>query len=313
MKQKKISIILCSYNEALNLPTVIEAIHENIKPLNYQFEIIVVNDGSSDETMEVLSGLCNKYNDLFYIEFSKNFGHQNALKAGLDNATGDCIISMDADMQHPPAMLPMLIEKWEEGYDIVYTRRMVDENLPKMKRRTSSAYYKIINFLSDIELEDGTADFRLMNRRAANIIVGIKGSDLFIRGLVKWIGFKQIGIDYMPEKRLSGTTKYTVKKMFNLALQGILSFSTKPLHLALYAGFIIAGLSLLCMPYAFVSFFTDHTSTGWASLICVIGFLGGFQLFILGIIGLYIGRIFNQTKGYPPYIIRSSNLPHTNQ
>lgn len=267
-----------------------------------------MNDGSSDNTMEVLEELCKNDPNLFYLEFSRNFGHQNALKAGLDNSSGDCVISMDADMQHPPRMLPQFIEKWEEGYDIVYTRRMEDENLPRMKRKTSSMYYKLINLMSDIDLEQGTADFRLMDRRAANVIVGIKGSDLFIRGLVKWIGFRQYGIDYMPDKRLSGTTKYTVKKMLNMALQGILSFSTKPLHVALYSGFVIAALSLLCMPYAFISFFTNHTSTGWASLICVIGFLGGFQLLLLGVVGLYIGRIFNQTKAYPPYIIRTTNL-----
>lgn len=308
MKPKKISVILCSYNEASNLPTVIDAVHESIRGLNYDYEILVVNDGSTDNSMEVIDNLCETDDKLFYIEFSRNFGHQNALKAGIDHATGHCIISMDADMQHPPKMLPDFIEKWEEGYDIVYTRRKDDDSLPAFKRKTSSWFYGLINFLSDIELEKGTADFRLMDRRAADILVGIKGSDLFIRGLVKWIGFRQYAIDYMPDERLSGTTKYTMKKMMNMAVQGILSFSTKPLHIALYAGFIIAALSLLCMPYAFISFFMDHTSTGWASLISIVGFLGGFQLFILGIIGLYIGRIFNQAKGYPPYIIRNTNL-----
>lgn len=310
MKQQKVSIVLCSYNEALNLPVVIDAIHKSLDDKGYELEIIVVNDGSSDNTMEVVFDLCKKDPTLFYLEFSRNFGHQNALKAGLDYSSGDCIISMDADMQHPPAMLPQLIEKWEEGYDIVYTRRMDDDNLPKMKRKTSSLYYKFINFMSDLDLDPGTADFRLMNRNAADVIVGIKGSDLFVRGLVKWIGFKQYGIDYMPNERLSGTTKYTIKKMVNLAAQGVLSFSTKPLHIALYVGFSIALLSLLSMPYAFISYFSDHYSTGWASLICVVGFLGGFQLFILGIVGLYIGRIFNRTKDFPAYIVRSTNIPH---
>ncbi|NDW08085.1 glycosyltransferase family 2 protein [Dysgonomonas sp. 520] len=309
MKQKKVSVILCSYNEATNLPTVVAAVHENMDKLPYDYEIIIVNDGSSDNSMEVIEQLCKDDDKLYYIEFSRNFGHQNALKAGLDYATGDCLISMDADMQHPPRMLPRFLEKWEEGYDIVYTRRMEDQNLPKMKRKTSAWYYRIINMLSDIELEEGTADFRLMDRKAANVIIGIKGSSLFIRGLVKWIGFKQYGIDYMPDERLSGSTKYTVKKMMSMAVQGILSFSTKPLHIALYSGFIIAALSLLSMPYAFISYFTDHYSNGWASLICVVGFLGGFQLFVLGIIGLYIGRIFNQTKNYPAYIVRSTNIP----
>lgn len=306
--KKKISIILCCFNEADNLPVVVEAIHNNLDGLNYNLEIIAVNDGSSDNTMDVIRGMCQNDPSLFYIELSRNFGHQNALKAGLNHATGDCIISMDADMQHPPRMLPQFIEKWEEGYDIVYTRRLEDKKLPRIKSKTSSGFYKVINYLSDIDLEQGTADFRLMDKKAANVIVGITGSDLFIRGLVKWIGFKQYAIDYTPDERFSGETKYTVKKMMTLAVSGILSFSTKPLHIALYSGFIIAALSLLCMPYAFISFFTDHSSTGWASLISIVGFLGGFQLFIMGIVGLYIGKIFNQTKGYPPYIVKETNL-----
>ena len=274
----------------------------------YDFEIIFVNDGSSDLTEEAIEKICRSNPSVFYIEFSRNFGHQNALKAGLDYSSGDCIISMDSDMQHPPHIILQFLEKWEEGYDIVYTRRMVDGNLPLMKRLTSDLFYKFLNLLSEIELEAGTADFRLISRNVANVIVGIKGQDLFIRGLVKWIGFKQYGIDYMPAKRLNGESKYNVKKMVRLATQGILSFSTKPLNIALYIGFIVAILSLLCMPYAFFSYFFTDRENGWASLICVVSFLGGLQLFILGIIGLYLGRVFNQVKSYPAYIVKRTNL-----
>ncbi|GAB6120161.1 glycosyltransferase family 2 protein [Dysgonomonas termitidis] len=305
---KKVSIVICCYNEESNIPTVIKSIHESMDTTGYQYEIIAVNDGSSDTSQALLEKMCAGDPQLFYIEFSRNFGHQNALKAGLDNATGDCIISMDADMQHPPRMLPDFIRKWEEGYDIVYTRRMDDPALSKRKRGSSSLFYKFLNMVSDIHLEQGVADFRLMDRRAANILINIKGSDLFIRGIVHWIGFKQYALDYMPDKRLSGQTKYTFKKMRNLAVQGILSFSTKPLHLALYLGFGIALLSLLLVPYAIISLWTGHVMAGWVSLIITVGFLGGLQLFILGIIGLYIGRIFSQTKGFPPYIIRSTNI-----
>ena len=308
MKNKKVSIVICCYNEVGNLPTVVSSIHENMDKTGYQYEIIAVNDGSSDGSQELLDKMCQTDEKLFYIELSRNFGHQNALKAGLDNSTGDCIISMDADMQHPPRMLPDFIKKWEEGYDIVYTRRKDDPNLPQKKRQTSKMFYRFLNSVSDIKLEEGVADFRLMDRRAANILINIKGSDLFIRGIVHWIGFRQYAIDYMPDKRLSGETKYTVKKMLNLALQGILSFSTKPLYLALYLGFGIAMLSLLCVPYALISLYSGHVMAGWVSLIITVSFLGGLQLFILGIIGLYIGRIFSQTKAYPSYIIRDTNL-----
>ncbi len=305
---KKVSIVICCYNEEMNLPTVIQAIHENMDKTGYQYEIIAVNDGSNDQSQALLEKLCIEDPQLFYIEFSKNFGHQNALKAGLDNANGDCIISMDADMQHPPRMLPDFIRKWEEGYDIVYTKRMEDPSLPKRKRKASNLFYKFLNFVSDIDLERGVADFRLMDRRAADVLINIKGGDLFIRGIVHWIGFKQYAIDYMPDKRLSGETKYTFKKMRNLALQGILSFSTKPLHIALYLGFGIAFCSLLLVPYAIISLWTGHVMAGWVSLILTVAFLGGLQLSILGIIGLYIGRIFTQTKGFPPYIIRTTNI-----
>lgn len=309
-KKKKISIILCCYNESVNIPIIYEAILSNIQLLEkkYDFEIIFVNDGSSDLTEEAIEKICRINPSVFYLEFSRNFGHQNALKAGLDYSTGDCIISMDSDMQHPPHIIFQFLEKWEEGYDIVYTRRMVDGNLPLMKRLTSDLFYKLLNLLADIELEAGTADFRLMSRNAANVIVGIKGQDLFIRGLVKWIGFKQYGIDYMPAKRLNGESKYNVKKMVRLGTQGILSFSTKPLNIALYIGFIVSILSLLCMPYAFFSYFFTDRENGWASLICIVSFLGGLQLFILGIIGLYLGRVFNQVKSYPAYIVKRTNL-----
>lgn len=310
MDKKKISIILCCYNESVNIPIIYEAILSNIQLLEikYDFEIIFVNDGSSDSTEEAIEKICQINPSVFYVEFSRNFGHQNALKAGLDYSSGDCVISMDSDMQHPPHIIFQFLEKWEEGYDIVYTRRMVDGSLPFMKRLTSDLFYKFLNLLAEIKLEVGTADFRLMSRSAVNVITGIKGQDLFIRGLVKWIGFKQYGIDYMPAKRLNGKSKYNVKKMVRLGTQGILSFSTKPLNIALYIGFIVAVLSLLCMPYAFFSYFFTDRENGWASLICVVSFLGGLQLFILGIIGLYLGRVFNQVKSYPAYIVKRTNL-----
>lgn len=308
MPNKKVSIVICCYNEATNIPTVVNTIHEYMDKTGYLYEIIAVNDGSTDSSQNLLEKLCDKDPMLFYIELSKNFGHQNALKAGLDNATGDCIISMDADMQHPPRMLPDLIKKWEEGYDIVYTRREEDTSLSIVKRKTSNLFYEFLKFMSDIKLDRGAADFRLMDRRAADVLISINGSDLFIRGIVSWIGFKQYAIDYTPDKRLSGKTKYTFRKMRRLAAQGILSFSTKPLHLALYLGFGIALLSLLFIPYAIISLLSGHVMAGWVSLILTVSFLGGLQLFILGIIGLYIGRLFAHAKGFPPYIIRSTNM-----
>lgn len=308
LPEKKISIIICCYNEAENLPVVIEAIHENMRPTAYPYEIIAVNDGSKDDSQIILENLCSNDKSLYYVQLSRNFGHQNALKAGFDHASGDCLISMDADMQHPPCVLPELISKWEEGYNIVYTRRKEDSSLKKIKRKTSKWFYKFLNAVADITLEDGVADFRLMDRQSANIICNIKGGDLFIRGIVRWMGFRQYALDYAPAKRLSGETKYTFKKMKDLAISGILSFSTKPLHISLYLGIGIAMLSLMFIPYALISLFAGKVMAGWVSLILTIALFGGLQLFILGIIGLYIGKIFSHTKKFPPYIVQCSNL-----
>ncbi|GBU06758.1 bactoprenol glucosyl transferase [Bacteroidales bacterium] len=308
MTTKKISIIICCYNEEANIPVIVTNIHQQMQHLPYIYEIIVVNDGSTDKSLAILEDLCKDDKLLFYVNFSRNFGHQNALKAGLDFATGDAIISMDADMQHPPELIPSLIQKWEEGFDVVYTRRKDDKSLSKRKRKSSALFYRFLNTVSDIELEAGTADFRLLDRQVANIIINIKGQNLFFRGIVSWVGFKQYALDYYPGKRHSGESKYTLKKMVGLAVQGITSFSVKPLYIALYIGFTIALLSLLFIPYAIFSLYYNQPVSGWTSLIVTIGFLGGLQLFILGIIGLYIGKIFTQTKQYPTYIVKSTNL-----
>lgn len=308
MMNRKVSIIVCCYNEESNIPVVIQSIHNYMKQTGYTYEIIVVDDGSTDRSLTLLKEMCQSDTQLFYIEFSRNFGHQNALKAGLDHATGDCVISMDGDMQHPPQMLPMLISKWEEGYDIVYTRREEDPSLPEFKRWTSNCFYRLLNFLSDLKIEPGTADFRLIDRRVVDVIAGISGGELFMRGLINWVGFKQYAIDYEPGKRFSGESKYTLKKMFALAAQGITSFSVKPLHLSMYLGLAISFLSFLYFPYALVSYFFFRTISGWTSLIMTVSFFGGLQLFILGIIGLYIGKIFIRSRHYPPYILKSTNL-----
>ncbi|MDR1335450.1 MAG: glycosyltransferase family 2 protein [Tannerella sp.] len=308
MKEKKVSIVVCCYNEEENIPVVVGAVHESMGNTGYPYEIIAVNDGSTDGTLNVIRQLAETDRRLFYISLSRNFGHQNALKAGLDYATGDCIISLDGDMQHPPEMLPLFLEKWEEGYDVVYTRRQEDRTLSGRKRKTSALFYRILNTLSDVELEAGTADFRLLDRRAAGVITGMTGSNLFIRGLVKWIGFSQYAIDYHPGKRHAGESKYTFGKMCSLAAQGITSLSVKPLYLSAYIGFFIAVLSLLFIPYAIISFFFNNPISGWASLIIAVGFLGGLQLFMMGIIGLYIGKIFIQTKGQPAYIVKDTNM-----
>jgi dolichol-phosphate mannosyltransferase len=284
------------------------AIKNIMAPLMYDYRILFIDDGSTDQTLPVLKAEAATNNHIRFISLSRNFGHQNALKAGLDFADGDCVIMMDADLQHPPDLIPILLEKWEGGDDIVYTIRKEQTDLSLLKRKTSAIFYNIINNMSDIELEQGTADFRLMDRKVVDAFKQIREHDLFIRGLVKWMGFSQSGIAYYPAARLSGESKYTIKKMVRFALQGITSFSTKPLYMAAYLGFSFAFLSVLYIPYIVYSFYQGHTVSGWASILAAIAFFGGLQLMILGIIGLYLGKLFMQSKSRPHYIIKETSL-----
>ena len=306
--QALISIIIPVYNEEGNIALITSRLTDVLKTLDYQYEIIFVDDGSSDNTLGDIKATATIDQHIFFISFSRNFGHQNALKAGLDMGRGDCVISMDGDLQHPPGLLPQLIKKWEEGYDIVYTIRKDDTKLPLLKRKSSSLYYSFLNRLSDIEIENGTADFRLVDKRVAALLSNFTEADLFWRGLVKWLGFKQIGIEYIPSEREIGASKYTFKKMLQFALKGITSFSIKPLTVAVYLGFAFSFLSLLYIPYVLISQYMGVAVSGWASTIVTIVFFGGLQLMILGIIGTYLGKLFMQSKQRPHYIIREKNM-----
>ena len=306
---KKIAIVIPSFNEEGNINEMVNALHQVCQKLPYSFDFIFVDDGSSDGSLQKLKELSLANANVFYIELSRNFGHQNALKAGVDSAISDAVITMDGDMQHPPELIPLLIKKWEEGYDVVYTRRAEDKSLSYFKKKTSRSFYKMMNYLSDVNFEQGTADFRLMDKKVAEVFSDFSENELFIRGLVNWLGFKQFAIDYKPAERFSGKSKYTVKKMMQFALQGITSFSTRPLHLAIFLGF---GLTLFAFIfysiYVLYSIYFGHVISGWTSVIATIVFFGGLNLIVLGIIGMYIGKLFMQSKQRPNYLIRSTNL-----
>lgn len=306
--QKTISIIVPVWNERGNLPILIDEINKALSPLNYSYSIIFVEDSSTDGTLEYIKDQAAKTNYIKFISLTKSFGHQNALKAALDRTEADAVIMMDGDLQHPPALLPTLIKKWEEGFDIVYTIRIDHQDIQYLKKKTSNLFYNIINNLSDIELEQGTADFRLMDQKVVKVFRTFTESDIFMRGLIKWMGFNQIGIEYTSELRGAGESKYTVKKMIRFALQGITSFSTKPLYIAAYLGLFFSLFSLLYIPYILISLLYGHVVSGWASMIATIAFFGGLQLMILGIIGLYLGKLFMQSKQRPHYIIKETNL-----
>jgi polyisoprenyl-phosphate glycosyltransferase len=307
---KSIAIVIPSYNEATNIDVLIQALNETIVNINYNFKFIFVDDGSSDETVVILKEKSKEHQHIFYLELSRNFGHQNALKAGIDLAKNDvdAIISMDGDMQHPPKIIPNLIEKWEEGFEVVYTIREEDKKLGFVKNKTSNLFYGLMNKLSDIKFEPGTADFRLIDKKVAQVFSDFTENELFIRGIINWVGFKQYAIHYEPNERYSGKSKYTVGKMMRFAVQGITSFSTKPLSMAIILGISLSVMAFIFyIAYVLYSVYYGHVISGWASVITTVVFFGGLNLVVLGIIGVYIGKLFMQSKGRPNYLISSTN------
>jgi polyisoprenyl-phosphate glycosyltransferase len=304
---KKISFVIPVYNELANIRLLYEQLKAALIDVPHSCEFIFIDDGSTDGSLELIKVMAVENPDIFFIGLSRNFGHQYAIKAGLDFSTGDCVISMDCDLQHPPEIAKKLIEKWEEGYDVVYTRRKEDKKLPTLKRKSSSLFYSLLNRLSDVKLEKGTADFRLMNRIVVDAFSSLNESELFIRGLVKWAGFRQVAIDYVARERHSGESKYNLKKMLSFAFRGITSFSVKPLQLIAYLGLLLFALSMILVPYALISYFVGYAVSGWTSLMIVVIFFGSLQLLMIGIIGLYISKLVIQSKQRPLYFIRETN------
>ena len=307
---KKIDIVVPCYNESENIRPLYQAIKDVFtKELPaYDFNLLLVNDGSKDSSLLILQQLAKEDERVKYLSFSRNFGHQLAVKAGLDHAFAPAVISMDADLQHPPTLIPTLIRKWEEGAQVVATLRTYPEEISKKKRKSSQQFYKLLNLLSDIEIKEGSADFRLLDQAVVEVIRHMRENEPFLRGMVPWVGFTQVYVPYTAQARYAGETKYTIKKMFQLALSGVTSFSVKPLYFAVFLGFFFSLLSVLYVPYVIYSFLNGSEISGWASLIMTIVFFGGLQLIILGIIGVYIGKIFTQTKERPAYIIQEKHL-----
>lgn len=289
---------------------VIEECYRRIKSVmdsltNYGYELIFINDGSTDNTLNILKNIVAQDKRVKIINFSRNFGHQIAITAGLDKAESDAAIIIDADLQDPPELIPEMIKKWEEGYKIVYARRVTRKGERKFKLWSASIFYWVLKKLTDIKIPLNTGDFRLIDKRVVRELRKIKEKNRFVRGLSSWVGFQQVGIEYEREKRFAGKTKYPIKKMISFALDGILSFSQKPLKIALNIGFISILLGIVMIIYVFIGkiFFPAITMPGWASILIAVVFFGGVQLFTIGIIGEYIGRIYDETKNRPLYII----------
>jgi glycosyltransferase involved in cell wall biosynthesis len=307
-KDFKVSVIVPVFNEEGCLPGLTGRIVK-VLAIYSDYEILFIDDGSKDNSLSIIKKLHSDNPKINFLSFSRNFGHQNALRAGTKFASGDCIISLDGDLQHPPELIPELVSKWIEGYDIVYTIRQDLKETSFYKKFTGHLFYRVMNLVSDINLEQGEADFRLLDKTVALQLNNLNENAIFFRGMVKWLGFNQIGIEYMPEKRIWGKTKYSRKKMFALAISGITGFSLKPLRISTIIGISIAFFSLLYGIYAlYIKFFTDNSIEGWTSVFFMVAFIGGVQLIMIGILGEYIGNVFIESKKRPHYIIKEGSL-----
>lgn len=305
---KKISVIVPCFNEEESLKTFHQTLIQFL-PESYTYEIIYINDGSHDQTLPILVSLAKENPSIKYISLSRNFGHQNALKAGYDFATGDCAISLDADLQHPPSVIPELIARWEEGFEIVNTIRNDHESISIPKKISSRIFYLIMRKLSDVRIENGMADFRLIDKKVLKQLKLFSENYLFFRGIIPWMGFRQADIPFKANERFAGKSKYTLKKMLKFASAGVTAFSVKPLKISIYLGSFIAILTFIYGIYAaYIHMFTDKALTGWTSVIMSVLFIGGINLLMLGIIGEYLGKLFIENKRRPNYLISETNF-----
>jgi glycosyltransferase involved in cell wall biosynthesis len=303
-KQTHISIVIPLLNEDGNIMILYDALLPVVEKISLDYEIIFVDDGSKDDSFEIINQLNKKNNRVLGISLSRNFGHQIALTAGMEHSSGEVVITMDADMQHPPEIIAELYKKYNEGYDIVNTIRTETADSGVFKKATSHFFYKLINNLSDIHIEPAAADFRLMNRKTVNAFLQLKEKDRFTRGIISWLGFKQGMVEYTAPARFSGKSKYSVLKMFRFAADGITSFSAKPLRISFFSGLIVSLIGLLYAIYAVIEYFGGKTIPGWTSILVSVLIIGGVQLISIGIIGEYLARVFNEAKNRPMYLVK---------
>ena len=304
---KKISVVIPMYCEEEVADICYKRVVNNLKKLSdrYSYEIVFINDGSKDDTLDILKKIADNDKNVKVISFSRNFGHQAAVIAGIRNVTGDAVIIMDADLQDPPELFEGMIEKWENGYDVVYGKRNTRSGESLFKLLTAKAFYNTLNKLSEIEIPKDTGDFRLVDRKVIDVIAALPEHNKFLRGLFSWVGFNQYAYEYNRVNRVAGRTKYPFKKMFKLATDGILSFSAKPLKVVGAIGFFSVIVSIAILVYSIVSFVfkLNSLTPGWTSIMCTMTFIGGIILISLGMIGEYIARIYEESLGRPEYII----------
>jgi polyisoprenyl-phosphate glycosyltransferase len=307
-KNIQLSVVVPLFNEEDNVNALFDRIHKVLGEMDLTTELIFVNDGSKDKTLAKVFIIAQQHKWVKYIDFSRNFGHQLAIFAGIERANGQYIVVMDGDGQDPPECIPELYEKALSGYEVVYAKRRKRKGENFMKKFTAKVFYRILARITQIEIPVDTGDFRIIHRKIRDILVTMPEQHKYIRGQISWIGFNQTFIEYDRDERMHGETKFTYKKMMRFALDGISSFSTWPLKVATITGFVVSGASFLLILYSLYQKFFGYTERGWTSMQISILFLGGIQLIGIGILGEYLGRVSDNVKNRPHYIIRNTNL-----
>lgn len=306
---KKVSIIIPAYNEEESL----EMLYKRLKKLidsnsNYEFEILFVNDGSKDNTINVIKKLRENDNRICYVDLARNFGKEAAMIAGLDYITGDCAIFMDADLQDPPELVPELLKYWEQGYDDVYAKRTSRKGETLLKKFTSKMYYKVLQSLTNVEIQKDTGDFRLLDKRCVNVLKNMRESQRCSKSMFSWIGYKKKEVPFVRDPRVAGKTKWNYKKLVDLAIDGITSFTTSPLRISTYLSIPTFLALVIYFIYVIIKCITQHVVIqAYQAIILLILFFSGVQILLFGIVGEYLGRIFNESKNRPLYLVNEYN------
>ncbi len=304
-----LSVIIPIYNEEENISLLYERLTSALKPLDVRKEFLFVNDGSKDSSMELIRQLAEVQEEVKYIDFSRNFGHQIAVSAGLEYVKGRRVVIIDADLQDPPELIVDMWEKMDEGYEVVYAKRRKRANETVLKKWTAKWFYRTLASITSVEIPVDTGDFRIMDRKLVDILNRMPEQNKFIRGQISWAGFRQTYLEYDRDGRHAGETGYTYKKMFKFALDGITAFSNFPLKFATASGFVVSGISFLVILYTLIQrFIFKNYEPGWPSLMVSILFLGGIQLISIGIIGEYISRMAANIRNRPLFVVRDSNV-----
>lgn len=306
---KKVTIIIPAYNEEASLPFLYERIEKLINSIdNYEFEILFVNDGSKDKTIELIKEYREKDRRISYVDFARNFGKETAMIAGLDYATGDCVIFMDADLQDPPELIPEMLKYWEEGYDDVYAQRRSRKGETWLKKFTSKMYYRVLQSLTNVEIQKDTGDFRLLDKRCVNALRKMRESQRCSKSMFSWIGYKKKAIVYDRDPRIAGKTKWNYGKLINLAIDGITSFTTSPLRISTYIAIPTFVALFVYFIYVIAKCCVEHVAIqAFQAIILLVLFFSGVQILLFGIVGEYLGRIFNETKNRPLYLVNEYN------